>query len=352
MKLNEAIRLIEKPCEASMKIAKNRWDSIAKPLNSLGKLEDIIIKSAGFLGNNGIDFSKKCVVVMCADNGIVEEGVTQVSNEITAIVAENMTCGKATINILSQKNDADVIVIDIGIAKDINNKRILNKKIMYGTNNFFKEPSMSRELAIKAIETGIDLVKELKGKGYNLIATGEMGIGNTTTSSAITACLLNKKAGEVTGRGAGLSDIALLRKIEVIDKSIALHNPNINDPIDILSKVGGLDIAGLTGVFLGGAIYKIPVLIDGFISSVAALLAVKLCPYVKNYIFATHISNEPAGKMLLDELGFSPLLDLRMCLGEGTGAVMAFPIFDLALEVYLKMSSFGEAKIETYKPQV
>ncbi len=352
MKLNEAIKLIEKPCEASMKNAKKRWDSIAKPLYSLGKLEGIIIKAAGFLGHNEMGFSKKCVVVMCADNGIVEEGVTQVSNEVTAIVAENMTCGKATINILSEKNGADVFVIDIGIAREMDNDKIINRKIMYGTKNFTKEPSMSRDQAIKAIETGLYFVKDLKEKGYNLIATGEMGIGNTTTSSAITACLLNKKAEEVTGRGAGLSDIALQRKTEVIEKSIALHNPNINDPIDVLSKVGGLDIAGLTGVFLGGAVYKIPVLIDGFISSVAALLAVKLCSDAKNYIFATHVSNEPAGKVLLEELDLPALLDLKMCLGEGTGAVMAFPIFDLALEVYHKMSSFEQAKIESYLPQV
>lgn len=352
MKLNEAIKLIEKPCKISEKIAKERWNSIAKPLCSLGKLEDIIIKSAGFLGHNGIDFGKKCVVVMCADNGIVEEGVTQVSNEITAVVAGNMTCGKATINILSEKSNADVFVVDIGIARDLDNSKIFNRKIMYGTNNFLKKASMSREQAVKAIETGINFVEELKQKDYKLIATGEMGIGNTTTSSAVTACFLNKKAYEVTGRGAGLSDTALQRKIKVIDKAINLHKPDINDPVDVLSKVGGLDIAGLTGVFLGGAALKVPVLIDGFISSVAALLAIKICPDVKNYIFATHISNEPAGKMLLNELDLPALLDLKMCLGEGTGAVMAFPIFDLALEVYLKMSSFEEAKFEAYIPQV
>lgn len=352
MKMSEAIKLIEKPCNKSMEQAKKRWDNIAKPLNSLGKLEALIIKSAGFLGNDKIDFSKRCVVVICADNGIVAEGVTQVSNEITAIVAENMTCGKATINVLSQKIGAEVFVIDIGIAKDIKNTEIINRKIMYGTNNFLKKPSMSKDCAIKAIEVGIDFVKDLKDKGYNLIATGEMGIGNTTTSSAIAACCLNKKVAEVTGRGAGLCDAALQRKIDVINKAIKLHKPNRDEPIDVLSKVGGLDIAGLVGVFLGGAAFKIPVLIDGFISSVAALLAIKICPDVRNYMFATHISNEPAGKMLLQEIGLPYLLDLEMCLGEGTGAVMAFPIFDLALEVYTKMSSFEEVKIEAYKEQV
>jgi len=352
MKLNEAISQIKMPCEKAMELSKKRWDSIAKPLNSLGKLEDIVIKTAGILRTDKVTFSKKCVVVMCADNGVVQEGVTQVSSDITAIVANNMTRNQATINIMSQKNGGDVMVVDIGINADIANEKIINRKIMYGTNNMAKAPAMSVKDTIKAIEAGIDIAIELKAKGYNLIATGEMGIGNTTTSSAITAVLLDKKAIEVTGRGSGLSNASLNKKISVIDSAIALHKPDKNNPIDVLSKVGGLDIAGLCGVFLGGAVVGVPVLIDGFISSVAALLAIQLCPTAKGYIFATHISNEPAGRMLLEVLDLSHLLDCNMCLGEGSGAVAAYSLFDLAEEVYNKMSSFDEVKIEAYTPQV
>ncbi len=333
----------------AMANAKKRWDRIAKPLNSLGKLEEAVVKLAGICGSDKVDISKKCVVVMCADNGVVEEGVTQSGKEITRTVAENMTRDMATINILSGQCNAEVFVVDIGICTEVVNDRMLHRKVMYGTNNLYREPAMSREQVLQAIQTGIDLVGELKEKGFQMIATGEMGIGNTTTSSALTACLLDKKAAEVTGRGAGLTSKALDRKIQVIEEAIQLHKPDLNDPIDLLSKVGGLDIAGLTGVFLGGGIYRLPILIDGFISSVAALTAVRICEDAKNYMFATHISKEPASRMLIEALGLPHLVDLHMCLGEGTGAVMTFPIFDMALSVYHRMSSFEEAQIETYQ---
>jgi len=307
-------------CEA-MELAKKRWDSIAKPLNSLGKLEDLVIKAAGIFRTDKVSFDKKCVVVMCADNGIVEEGVAQVSNEATAIVAKNMTLGKATVSVMASKCNEDLFVVDIGVASKMDIPGIISRKIAYGTKNFAKIPAMSKEEAVKAIETGIEIAVGLKEKGYNLIATGEMGIGNTTTSSAITAVMLEKKPSEVTGRGAGLPNAGLNKKIKVIEDAIALHKPDKNDPIDVLSKVGGFDIAGMTGLFLGGAFAGIPVLIDGFISSVAALLAISICSEAKNYIFATHISNESAGRMLIENLGLPYLLDCNMCLGEGTGAV-------------------------------
>lgn len=339
---------IEALMEDEMRKARQRWDSIAKPLGSLGKLEEAVIKLAGIFGSDRIDISKKCVVVMCADNGVVEEGVTQSGSEITRIVAENMTRDQATVNVLANACAAKVFVVDIGIRTEVSGKGILNRKVMYGTGNLCREPAMTREQAMKAIRTGIELAGELKDRGYKMIATGEMGIGNTTTSSAIAACLLGKEASEVTGKGAGLTSAALDKKIGVIEEALNKHRPDANDPIDVLSKVGGLDIAGLAGVFLGGGIYKIPVLIDGFISSVAALLAVRMCAGVRDYMFATHISREPAGKMLLDALGLPYMVDLHMCLGEGTGAVMTFPIFDMALEVYNRMSSFEQARIEAY----
>ncbi len=331
---------------------KHHWNNIAKPLNSLGKLEDIVVKLSGIFGEKIPKLHKKCVVVMCADNGVVAEGISQSGQEITAIVAENMTNNSATINHLCAHANSDVIVVDIGMSNDVCNSKILDKKIMRGTKNFAVEPAMTREQALKAIETGAELVKKLKSDGYKMIATGEMGIGNTCSSSAVTSCLLNKSPSLVTGKGAGLTTAALAKKIEVIERAIAVNSPNPKDPLDVLCKVGGLDIAGLTGVFLGGAIQGLPILIDGFISSVAALLAVKLCPESKHFMFATHVSKEPAAKLVLEALDLATMLDLNMCLGEGTGAVLAFPIFDMAISVYKNMSTFAQAKIDTYKPLI
>lgn len=351
MTIKEATEKI-KPLDAkAMQAAKDRLDGIAKPLNSLGKLEKLIVKSAGIFRTDQVDFNQKCVVVMCADNGVIEEGVTQVSSEVTTIVAKNMVNGKATIRIMADKQKADMFVVDIGIDRDVSDEKgIIPKKVRYGTENVAKKPAMTRDEAITAIETGIDMACDLATRGYKLFATGEMGIGNTTTSSAMTAVFLDKSVGEVTGRGAGLSTDGLNKKIRTIEHAIQLHKPDKNDVIDVLSKVGGLDIAGLCGVFLGCAASGVAVLVDGFISSVAALCAIKLCPIAKEYMFASHISNEPAGKMLLDELDLPYFLDCEMCLGEGTGAVLAFSVFDMAAEIYHKMSSFNEARIEKYVP--
>ena len=227
---------------------------------------------------------------------------------------------------------------------------ILNRKIAYGTDNILKGPAMSRENAIKAIETGINLVGNMKECGYNIIATGEMGIGNTTTSSAIASVLLNAPVEEVTGKGAGLTSKGLERKIQVIKESIRLNDPDLNDPIDVLSKVGGYDIAGLAGVFIGGAVYNIPIVIDGFISAVAALVASKIEHKTIEYMLPSHVSKEPAGKMLLEALDLKPFITCEMCLGEGSGAVALLPILDMACTVYNKMSSFNDIGIEQYKP--
>lgn len=350
MTIDEAIAKIIPPDENAMRNAKERIGSIAIPIGSLGRLEGLIIKSAGIFGTHKVDFDKKCLVVMCADNGVVEEGVTQVSSEITAIVVKNMVNEKATVSIMAKKQNADLFVVDIGMNRDVSEEKIINRKVRCGTENFAIKPAMSKKDAVHVIEAGIHLAQELKNKGYKLFATGEMGIGNTTTSSAMSAVFLEKSASEVTGRGAGLCSEGLKKKINVIENAIKLHKPDKNDVIDVLSKVGGLDIAGLCGVFLGCAANQTPAVVDGFISSVAALCAIKLCPTVREYIFASHISNEPAGKMLLEALGLPHFLDCEMCLGEGTGAVLAFSVFDLAAEVYNKMSSFDEANIEKYVP--
>ena len=239
--------------------------------------------------------------------------------------------------------------VDIGIATDCDNPGVLPRKIKYGTDNMAKGPAMSREEAIKAIEVGIDTVAELKEKGYNVFATGEMGIGNTTTSSAVCSVLLDQSVEKVTGKGAGLTNKDLEHKIEVIKQSIALNQVDANDPIDVLSKVGGLDIDGMVGCYIGGAALQVPVFIDGFISSVAALIAIRLIPECAPYLFPSHCSNEPAGHLILDAIGKEPYVLANMCLGEGTGAVMGFTIADYAFKAYWELPSFEQTNFGTYE---
>ena len=348
MKLEECLRQIKPIDQEAALLCEQRWDSIAKPLKSLGKLEEALIQIAGIQRTSQVHLRKKALVVMCADNGVVEEGVTQAGQEVTAIVAGNFLDGKSCAALLCQDTGTDLFPIDIGMAADITG--VSNRKIAYGTKNITREPAMTRQQAVLAIEVGISVVKELAQQGYDVIATGEMGIGNTTTSSAVASLLLGKPPEQVTGRGAGLSTEGLRRKIEVIKSAIAKHCPDERDPIDVLSKVGGFDIAGLTGVFLGGAVLGIPVVIDGFISGVAALAAVRICPLAADYILASHVSKEPAAGMVLDALGKSACLACDMCLGEGTGAVALFPLLEMGLHIYENMSTFSQIEIENYVP--
>lgn len=250
---------------------------------------------------------------------------------------------------MAETAGADLFPIDIGMVTDVPSVTDPKDKVMYGTKNMVEEPAMSREQAAQAVLIGIRKVKELAEQGYNLIATGEMGIGNTTTSSAVVSVLLDESVENVTGRGAGLSSEGLNRKIRAIERAIEKHQPDKEDILDVLSKVGGLDIAGMTGAFLGGAIYHIPVLIDGFISSAAALCAVRMVPETVDYILASHCSGEPAGRMVLEELRLPYLIDANMSLGEGSGAVAAIPLLEMGVNVYRKMSTFEEIKVEQYE---
>ena len=338
MTLEETLEKIHPADKTAMEAALAHWNNIAMPLHSLGRLQDTVVRIAGMTGNARVDLKKKALVVMCADNGVVEEGVTQSGQEVTKIVAENFLKEKATASILCKK--AGIFPVDIGIATD---STILQHKVMYGTKNMAKEPAMTREQAVQALEVGIHMVEELKEKGYGIIATGEMGIGNTTTSSAVTAVLLEQDPAKVTG---------LKKKISVIRDAIALHKPKKEDPIDVLAKVGGLDIAGMAGVFLGGAACRIPVVADGFISCVAALCAIRICPAVKDYVITSHKSKEPATVMILEALDIPVFLDCDMCLGEGTGAVTIYPILDMALAVYGGMCTFSDNQMENYVPLV
>ncbi|MEG0272087.1 MAG: nicotinate-nucleotide--dimethylbenzimidazole phosphoribosyltransferase [Hydrogenoanaerobacterium sp.] len=352
MTLEEIINKIIPVDEDAKQQALRRWDTIAKPLKSLGLLEDAVVRIAGMKHGINTDIKRPCVVVMCADNGVVAEGVTQTSQAVTAVVTKNFTTGDTSVCRMAQVAGAKVFPVDIGVAENIVSDGLIVKKIAMGTKNMAQGAAMTREQAVAAVQVGIELVHFLAPQGYDVFCTGEMGIGNTTTSSAIASVLLHKSVADVTGHGAGLTSEGVKHKIAVIRQAIALNKPNPDDVLDTLSKVGGFDIAGLAGVFLGAAALHLPVIVDGFISSVAALCAVRLCKNSAGYMLASHVSNEPAAKMLMTELNLQPFLTCNMCLGEGTGAVAALPILKMACKVYNDMSTFEDIKIEEYKPLV
>ena len=351
--LKSLLPLIIPPSESAMEKASDRWRHVAKPLYSLGVLEEDVIRLAGILRSASVNIDKRALIIMCSDNGIVEEGVTQTGREVTAVVAENMTNGDSSVCLMAERAATAVYPVDIGIASDITTGKrypLLYRKIAYGTKNFHREPAMSRDEAVRAILTGIELVRELAADGVHLIATGEMGIGNTTTSSAVACLLLGERPEIMTGRGAGLTDEGLKRKTAVVAGAVKRYDGKWKDAIDVLACVGGFDIAGLAGVFLGGAIYGVPVIIDGFISATAALAAAAIAPAARDYMVASHVSAEPAGRRILDELRLKPVIEAGMCLGEGTGAVALIPLLDMALAVYTKMSTFQDISIEEYRP--
>ena len=350
MTLNKALESVKPTSSDSETQCHLKWDSIVKPLKSLGEFEKIIGKIASIQRSTNIDISRRALVVMCADNGVVSEGISQSDSSVTTTVAKNLASGGTSVSVMASHIGADVIPVDIGINQNLNIDGLLNKKIMLGTNNFCTSPAMSKLEATKAIETGINLVLELKEKGYNLIATGEMGIGNTTTSSALASVLLGKSVLEVTGRGAGLDDCGLSRKVKAIETALSFNSPDPNDMIDCLSKVGGLDIAGMVGLFIGGAAADVPIIIDGFISGIAAIIAGRLCPLSKEYMIQSHISAEPAGALVLEELGLSPIISAGLCLGEGTGGIMAIGMIDMAVKVYNQAFTFEQSSMEQYTP--
>ena len=345
MTLQETIEQIHPLSKEAMDRAKAHWDGIAKPLHSLGKLEDVLIQIAGITGKEEISIEKRALLTFCADNGVVEENVTQSGQEVTATVAENFLQEKATAAILCRGAHADLFPIDIGMARDT---KVPRYKVAYGTKNMAKGPAMTRQEAVQAIETGIRIVRELKEKGYQILATGEMGIGNTTTSSALAAIFLGIPVEAVTGRGAGLSTSGLTKKISAIHQAIQVNQPDPADGIDVLAKVGGFDLAGMAGLFLGGAECGIPVVIDGVISAAAACIAEMISQGCRDFMLPSHISNEPAAKLLLDRLGLSAPITAGFHLGEGTGGVMLLPLLDGALAVYCGAHRFDDMNMERY----
>ena len=330
------------------KILEN-WDKIAKPLDGMGKFEIITAQIGSILGSDEIDITKKAVIIMCADNGIVEEGISQSGQEVTMAVAKQLAKGASSVGKMAASIGADIIPIDIGINGEEQIEGLLNRKIRPGTRNFRKEPAMTREEAVRAIYIGMEIVEECMQKGYHILATGEMGIGNTTTSSAVAASLLKCEANEVTGRGAGLCDEKLRHKKLIITEAIKKYNLYNADPLTVLETVGGLDIAGLVGVCIGGGIYHIPVVLDGVISMTAALLAERIIPGTIKYLIPSHKGKEPAVEKLMEELHMEPVIDGKMALGEGTGAVMMLSLLDMALCVYREKTLFSDIHVKQYE---
>ena len=332
----------------AVQAARERWNSVAKPLRSLGLLESAVEKLAAIQGTADVKINDRRAVVMCADNGVVCEGVTQSDSSVTALCAEAIAEGTSNINVLADVYGAKVTAVDIGMEHDVKSGKIIDRKIAYGTKNIAVGAAMTLEQAEKAIAVGMDIVRDMKRDGADIIVTGEMGIGNTTTSAALASVLLDMPPRSVTGRGAGLDRAGLERKISAVERAIAVNKPDRDKPVELLAKLGGFDIAGITGLFLGGAYYHVPVVIDGVISAVSALVACKINPLAKEYMLASHVSGEPSGKILLEKIGIKPLITAEMRLGEGTGGIMLLPLLDGALAVYNSAHRFDDMGMERY----
>lgn len=337
---------IHGPDRTAMMGCAERQDSLAKPIGSLGTLEDISIKVAGITGKVKNEIGRKCVVIMAADNGVYEEGVSSCPQIVTMTQSMNFIKGITGIGVLARFGGADLRVVDLGINGDVAFPGIIDRKIRKSTDNMAKGPAMSREEAVRAMEIGMETVGRLAQDGYRLLGTGEMGIGNTSTSSAVLMGLTGCDADMAVGKGAGLTEAGFANKKTVVGRAIAVNRPDPRDPIDVLAKVGGFDIAGLTGCFLGAAYHRVPIVIDGFISALSALVAFRLNPLAREYMFPSHCSEEPGYKIIMNELRLEPILNLHMRLGEGTGCPLAFTIIEAAEAVISDMATFEEAEIE------
>lgn len=358
--LAELISKIGKLDEIQMKEAKHRQDYLVKPPGSLGRLEDISVKIAGIYGKVKTPIEKFAIAIMCADNGVVEEGVASAPQSVTLAQTINFTRRLTGVGTMAKHFDIPLLVVDVGVAMEIpdslytdemldeNNqipKRIVNRRFENGTRNLAKEDAMTREDAIRAILVGIDSVKAIKDSGADAFGVGEMGIGNTTSSSAVLCALTDLSAEDIVGRGGGLKDEGLRKKIDVVGNASRRCIENNYDVIHILASVGGYDICAMTGAFLGAGIYRIPVVVDGVISIVAALVAKELAPDVVNFMFASHKSKEVAYEKAMELLGLYPLFDLNMRLGEGSGCPIAFNILETASAIICDMATFEEGEI-------
>lgn len=333
--------------ESAYLAALRRWDAVAKPLRSLGAFEEMIARIATIQGTADVRLSPRCVLTFCGDHGVVAQGVSQSGSEVTAKVARAVVNGKSNINLMAAAANADVFAVDMGMAETV--PGALDRRLGAGTADMTQGPAMSRQQAEMGLRAGRDLVGRMKEKGYRLMAVGEMGIGNTTAAAALTCALLGGEVEKWTGRGAGLSDAGLKRKREAVERALAVNRPA--DALDALTKVGGFEIAGMAGAFLGGAEHGVPMVIDGVISAVAALVAERIRPGARRFMLPSHESLEPASAALMDALSLHPVIHAGLALGEGTGAVMLFPLLDMAERVYAGPHTFDSLRMEAYKPQ-
>ena len=341
-----AIREIRGADAEALAKAREYCDSLIKPFGALGLLEDIAVRLSGITGSVKNSFDKRAIVVMAADNGVYEEGVAAAPQAFTLLQAVNMTRGICGVSVFSKAAGADLVVVDIGVMNPTGSDAVLDRNVKRGTDNMAVGPAMAREEAEAAIGVGFEAASDLFAQGYEILGTGEMGIANTTSTSACAIALLGLEPEYAIGRGAGLTDETLAHKIEVVKKAIAVNAPDGDDPVDVVSKVGGLDIAGLAGCFLAAAYHRKPVLIDGAISAVAALIAARLCPPAKDFMIATHRSTEPSYDAAVKELGLRPFLDMDMRLGEGSGCALALPIVLGACTMMNDMGTFADISFD------
>jgi nicotinate-nucleotide--dimethylbenzimidazole phosphoribosyltransferase len=320
-------------------------DNLTKPQGSLGRMENLAVQLAGISGDFFPVDSGKRVYVMAADHGVTEEGISAYPSEVTVQMVANFVNGGAAINVLGRHNNVEVEVVDVGVKVESGLPGVKKMRVKAGTDNFYCKPAMSRVEALQAIMAGVRCAAEASDQKIKVLATGEMGIGNTTASSAVMAALTGYEVSLVVGRGTGLDDDKLIHKQEIVSGALELHKPDSSDPVSVLSAVGGLEIAALTGLIIGAAAYRIPVVIDGFISSTAALVAVKMHPGVRDYLVPSHLSAESGHALLMDFLNLKPYINMGMRLGEGTGAVLAMNLIEAAARVTLEMSTFEDANV-------
>ncbi|MGR3309831.1 MAG: nicotinate-nucleotide--dimethylbenzimidazole phosphoribosyltransferase [Candidatus Brocadiales bacterium] len=344
--LDKTVKNVEKIDIDADGAIRARLDELAIPRGSLGRLEELAIVYASIKGSMTDPIKHKVIFTMAGDHGIVEEGVSLFPQEVTRQMVLNFLDGGAAINVLARHVGARVVVVDCGVASDFDDHPGLRiKKIGYGTKNMLKGPAMSRDEAIRAIEAGIEVFEEELSDGIDIAGAGDMGIGNTTPSSAILAALTDADIKDVTGKGTGLDDMALERKINIINQVLDVNKPACSDPIDVLAKVGGFEIGGIAGLCLAAARHRIPVLLDGFISTTGALIACRIEPKVNSYLIASHKSVEKGHEFMLECLGKKPLLDLDLRLGEGTGAALGMNLVEAGVNILTRMATFGDARV-------
>jgi len=347
-RISEVIAQIPALDAAAMQGARDRLDRLTKPQGSLGRLEELAAKLAGITGNARPRFPRKAVIVLAADHGVAAEGVSAYPQTVTAQMVQNFLAGGAAINVLARRAGARVVVADVGVAADLPPHALLvSRKLGYGSHNIATGPAMDRASASAAVCVGMDILESELARGLDLVATGDMGIANTTAATAVIAALTRRPPAEVTGRGTGLDEAQLAHKVDVIERALALNDPDPSDPLDVLARVGGFEIAALVGVILAAAAHRIPVVLDGLASGAAALLATEMAPPAHQYLIAAHRSMEPGHRVALERLELAPLLNLDLRLGEGTGATLAMHLVDDAVAILHEMATFDEAGVST-----